>query len=172
LQTLVRVPKFRFALGMLSLVAVVGCGTGGSSPTLVHTTGNFTNGSLKGSYVYQIHGVSSVNGSVYRQVGVFTADGNGNITGGTDDSSINAGGTAVSGVYTVGNDGTGFLTINTSLGQITLGITLVSSSKLELIEMTLLWTLPEARSYKDPRPLPMEPLYFGCTRKQLLRTRT
>jgi len=134
LQTLVRVPKFRFALGMLSLVAVVGCGTGGSSPTLVHTTGNFTNGSLKGSYVYQIHGVSSVNGSVYRQVGVFTADGNGNITGGTDDSSVNAGGTAVSGVYTVGNDGTGFLTINTSLGQITLGITLVSSSKLDLIE--------------------------------------
>ena len=133
MQTLVRVPKFRFALGMLSLVAAVGCGTGGS-PTLVHTAGNFTNGSLKGSYVYQIHGVSSVNGSVYREVGVFTADGNGNITGGTDDSSVNAGGTAVSGVYTVGNDGTGFLTINTSLGQITLGIALVSSSKLELIE--------------------------------------
>ena len=134
MQTLTRVPKFYFALGMLSLLAAVGCGTYGGSPSLVHTTGNFTNGSLKGSYVYQIHGVSVASGSVYRQVGVFTADGNGNITGGTDDSSVNAGGTAVSGVYTVGNDGTGFLTINTSLGQITLGITLVSSSKLELIE--------------------------------------
>jgi len=134
LQTLIRVPKFYFALGMLSLVVAVGCGTYNGSPTLIHTTGNFTNGNLKGSYVYQIHGVSVASGSVYRQVGVFTADGNGNITGGTDDSSVNAGGTAVTGVYTVGSDGTGFLTMNTSLGQITLGITLVSSSKLELIE--------------------------------------
>jgi hypothetical protein len=118
---------------VLSLVAAVGCGTGGS-PTLNHTTGHFTNGSLNGSYVYQIHGVSVASGSVYRQVGVFTADGNGNITGGTDDSSANSGGTAVTGVYTVGSDGTGFITMNTSLGQISLAITLVSSSKLELIE--------------------------------------
>jgi hypothetical protein len=134
LQTLTCVPKVYFALGLLSLVAAVGCGTGRGAPILNHSTGNFTAASLKGSYVYQIHGVSVVTGNVYRQVGVFTADGAGNITGGNDDSSANAGGTAVAGVYTVGSDGTGFITMNTSLGQISVAITLVSSSKVELIE--------------------------------------
>jgi len=134
LQTFRRVPKFCSLLGVLSLVAAVGCGTGGS-PVLLHSTGNFTNSNLKGSYVYQIHGVSLVSGNVYRQAGVFTADGSGNITGGTDDSSVNAGGTAVTGIYAVSRDGTGSITFTTSsLGPIQFAITLVSSSKVELIE--------------------------------------
>lgn len=125
-------PKFCFALGILSLVAAAGCGGGGA--TLNHSTGNFSNSSLNGSYVYQIHGASVTSGTPYREVGVFTADGAGNITGGSDDSSVNASGTAVTGSYTVNSDGTGFVAMNTSLGQITLAMTLVSSSKLELIE--------------------------------------
>jgi hypothetical protein len=120
---------------MLSLIAAVGCGTSGSA-TLNHTTGNFTNADLKGSYVYQIHGVSFFTGSgiPYREVGVFTADGAGNITAGSDDASGTGNFSAVSGIYKVNPDGTGFITMNTSIGQITLAITLVNSSKLELIE--------------------------------------
>jgi hypothetical protein len=71
-------------------------------------------------------------------VGVFTADGAGNITGGTDDSSvsISANGTAITGSYTVAGDGTGFINLNTSSlgGGISLAITAVSSSRVQLLE--------------------------------------
>lgn len=120
-------------LGIFSLAATVGCGNGGSV-VLNPSTGNFSKGSLKGSYVYQIHGASVANGVVYREVGVFTADGAGNITSGSDDYSANPAGTAVSGSYTVSQDGTGFISMTTSLGQINLAITIVNSSKVDLIE--------------------------------------
>ena len=121
-----------FAVSLLAIAATVACGTGGSV-ILPHPSGNFSNASLKGSYVYQVHGFDS-NGNPYRQIGVFTADGNGNITGGSDDSSASASGTQVSGTYTVGQDGTGFIGINTSLGGLTWAITLSSTSQLQLIE--------------------------------------
>ena len=119
------------------MAVTVGCGGGGgSSPFLNHSSGNFSNASLKGSYVYQIFGASSASGQPYREVGVFTADGAGNITGGTDDSSVtmSANGTTISGTYTVAGDGTGFINLNSSLGGISLAITAVSSSRIELIE--------------------------------------
>lgn len=121
-----------FALALLFLAAAVGCGSSGSL-TLPNPQGNFSNASLKGSYVYEIHGFDTA-GNPYRQIGVFTADGNGSITGGSDDSSGSAVGTHVSGSYTIGKDGTGVIGINTSLGQIQLAATLVSTSSLQLIE--------------------------------------
>lgn len=118
---------------MLALFAASGCGNGGNN--VIRTTGNYTKASLNGTYVYEIHG-DSFNG-LYREIGAFTADGAGNITAGSDDSSFNSGGLAVNftGSYTVGNDGTGFITFNnTALGAITLAITLESSSKVKLME--------------------------------------
>lgn len=120
-------------LGIGSLLATVACGNGGSV-VLNPSSGSFSKSSLKGSYVYQIHGASVVNGVVYRQVGVFSADGAGNITGGVDDSSANSAGVAVSGSYTVSQDGTGFINMTTSVGTINLAMTLVDSSKVYLIE--------------------------------------
>ena len=76
----------------LSLIVAVGCGAGGSGG-FFNNTENFTNASLKGSYVYQLHGGDSFL-SPYREVGVFTADGAGNITGGSDDASFNTSSTA------------------------------------------------------------------------------
>jgi len=100
-----------FALTLMAIAATVGCGSSGNliPPTL---NGNYSNASLKGSYVYQVHGFDS-NGNPYRQIGVFTADGNGSITGGSDDSSLTASGTQVSGSYNVSKDGTGVIGINT-----------------------------------------------------------
>lgn len=121
-----------FALSLVATVATVGCGSSGNL-VLPKLNGNYSNASLKGSYVYQVHGFDS-NGNPYRQIGVFTADGNGNITGGSDDSSLNAGGTQVSGTYNVSKDGTGFIGINTSLGALNWAITLASASQLQLIE--------------------------------------
>ncbi len=126
--------KVCFGLGLASLVTALGCGSGGSV-NLTHTTGKYSNSSLSGTYVYEIHGDSS--GGIYREIGAFTADGAGNITAGSDDSSLSPGATpfSYSGQYSVGNDGTGFLTLsNRVLGQITLALTLVSSSKVDLME--------------------------------------
>ena len=130
---------FLFPAGILSLLTLAGCGSNNGTLTL-HPTGNYSAASLKGSYVYQIHG-TTVSGP-YREAGVFTADGAGNITSGSDD--FDAGAISPSnptGTYQVNNDGTGFITLNsTGLGQnngvsqITLAITLVSSSKVNLIE--------------------------------------
>jgi hypothetical protein len=93
--------------------------------------------SLKGTYVYQIHAIALVNGvSIvpYRQVGVFTADGAGGITG-TDDSSVTSAGTPIQGSYQIFSDGTGQITFNTSsLGAIQFAVTMVSTSKVQMIE--------------------------------------
>src|SRR6266481_3500842 len=102
---------------MFSLIAATSCGTGGSV-VLPNQLGNYSAASLSGSYVYQIHGTSTL--GPYREVGVFTADAAGHITGGSDD--LAAGGVVsnnITGTYNVANDGTGFLTISpTALGQI------------------------------------------------------
>jgi hypothetical protein len=116
----------------MALAATVACG-GGGNVVLPTPSGNYSNASLNGSYVYEIHGFD-VNFNPYREVGVFTADGNGNITGGMDDSSFSANGSQVTGTYTVGKDGTGFIAANTSLGPINFAITLASTSQLQLIE--------------------------------------
>lgn len=130
-----RVPAFGF--GILLLLTAAGCGSGGSS--LIHTTGSFSNATLSGSYVYQIHGLATSNGTnfvPYREVGVFVADGNGNITGGSDDSSFTANGTAITGTYAVSNDGTGSISFNnSSLGiALNFAITVAGSSQVQMIE--------------------------------------
>ena len=116
---------------VLALFVAVGCGNGGN--TVVKTTGNYSNASLNGTYVYEIHGdVPGVSG--YRQVGAFTADGAGHITAGSDDSNF-SGNVSFTGTYQVFNDGTGSISFNNSgLGAINLAITMVSSSKVYLVE--------------------------------------
>jgi hypothetical protein len=137
--------KLCFGLGTLSLSLAVGCGNGGKL-ILPHTTGNYSASSLNGSYVYEIHGFLVDNES-YREIGVFTADGAGNITGGSDvfASSLSGGAItnsgSVTGSYSVGNDGTGTITLNsTGLGvfaqsQVNLALTLASTSKVALMEI-------------------------------------
>jgi hypothetical protein len=140
--------KFSLALGILSLIAATGCGSGGSV-VLPTTTGTYSNASLKGSYVYQIHGTefATVQSAPYREFGVFSADGAGNITSESDDTSTNTAGgfscNSACGSYQVASDGTGFITLNNSalsssfsptLGPITLAVTLTSSAKVYLME--------------------------------------
>ncbi len=102
--------------------------------------GNFSNASLKGQYVYQIEGFdfSNPNNVVpYREAGVFTADGNKGITTATDDFSEGTGvfTTVSTGSYSISNDGTGQVSFNNALlGTITLEVTMVSASKVYLVE--------------------------------------
>ena len=79
--------RILFAVVLTSLLATVACGSGGGNNIIPSPSGNFSNASLTGSYVYQVHGFDG-SGFPYRQVGVFNADGSGHITAGSDDSSV------------------------------------------------------------------------------------
>ena len=111
----------------------VGCGDSNSGPT---PQGNFSPASLNGNYAYQFQGFDLNTGNPMVRAGVLTFDGNGNITSGTDDFSeiglpaMNA----VTGSYQVFNDGTGSLTLTLPSGSLVFAITLVSSSKFNMIE--------------------------------------
>jgi len=101
--------------------------------------GNFSNASLNGQYVYQIEGFdfsNSVNGVPYREAGVFTANGSGGITSATDDFSEGSTvfPTTSTGSYAISKDGTGSLSFNNALGTINLAVTMVSASKVYLVE--------------------------------------
>jgi hypothetical protein len=129
------------SLVVLSLFFCAACGTG-SGVTGFIPQGTFSNTSLKGQYVYQIEGsefVSNLNGVAYREIGVFTADGNGTITNATDDFSegTTVFSTVSAGSYQVSKDGTGSLSFNNPLGTVSLAITLISSSKLYLVNGTV-----------------------------------
>lgn len=130
--------------GLALPLAFTGCG--GNGLIIPHTTGTYSNASFKGTYVFQIHGFISQSGNPYREVGVIVADGNGNITAGSDDiNTIGAGGAipggSITGTYSIANDGTGQMVLNSSaLGavfsgaQITLAVTLESSSVADFME--------------------------------------
>jgi hypothetical protein len=126
-------------LGLLSLLFCAACGSSNGGVPGFIPKGNFSNASLSGQYVYQIEGFdfSNLNTvSAYREAGVFTANGSGVITSATDDLSEGNGvvTTVSTGSYTIGNDGTGTLSFNNALGTITLEVTLVSASKVYMVE--------------------------------------
>jgi len=113
------------ALAVLTgILLISSCGSGGS-PVIVK--GGFTNASLKGTYSFTVKGyglnantLSAAN--FFIEGGVFTADGNKNITSGTDDfveavANTTQGFTdSVTGTYSIRSDGTGDLTFNFAAG--------------------------------------------------------
>ncbi|HEX4488041.1 MAG TPA: hypothetical protein VH088_17315 [Terriglobales bacterium] len=127
---------------IFSLALSVACGGSGSSN---NGDGGFGSGgsngysaaSLSGQYAYQVSGFDFNTGAnlPFKESGVFTADGKGNITSGTDDF---AEGTSTfsdptTGTYTVSSDGTGSINLGFSSGSsITLALTIASSSKVLL----------------------------------------
>ncbi len=125
--------KLFFALSLASLLFCVACGSHGGSFV---GTGTFSNASLNGQYVYQIGGTDLSTGLPYREMGVFNANGSGVITSGTDNFAENGSvtTTSTSGTYSIANDGTGTIVLN---GTVHLALTLVSTSKVYLIEEDL-----------------------------------
>lgn len=96
-----------------------GCGSSGTS---VVVNGGFSNANLKGSYAYTLKGygfnANSNAANFFVEGGVFTADGGGNITAGTDDFVEQVGtatqylAAATTGTYKINSDGTGSLQLN------------------------------------------------------------
>ena len=133
--------KLYLLMGLALLTFCAGCGSSGSGiVTGFIPTGGFSNASLSGQYVYQIQGVDfSVNasGAAYREAGVFTANGAGLITSVADDFSEagSVGSTTSTGAYVIRTDGTGSLTFTNALGTVNFEVTLVSASKVYLMEI-------------------------------------
>jgi len=121
-------------LGLLSFSVACGSGSGNSS----FGGGSSSNNKLSGQYAYSMTGIDLTTGSFFREAGVFTADGNGNITAGNDDF---AEGTSVftnttTGTYTISSDGTGTGTFAFSDGSgLTAAFTVVNSSQVDMIEI-------------------------------------
>jgi hypothetical protein len=125
-----------------SITVLAACGGGGSSnpPVNPPPSGGFANSNLSGNYVFSVTGTAS-SGDFVTIMGVFTADGNGNITGGVLDqnSTISNGlirDTITSGTYIVGVDGrptgtpsipTGLLTLQSGAGTFQFDYVLTSS---------------------------------------------
>src|SRR5579864_3710688 len=115
-----------FPIIISTLMILTGCGGNGVSiaKPVAPPSGKFSNSNLSGTYVFSVSGID-VNGAPYSVVGSFTANGSGGngggaITGGTIDmndanlSTPVAGSIASSSIYTVGIDGRGRATLNTS----------------------------------------------------------
>lgn len=113
---------------------------------------SFSNASLNGTYVFRLHadGTTGSPGTpyTYSMVGVFTADGNGNITGGQFDlnngaaASPQAPNTFGTGSYAIDGDGRGQITLgaanahlpNSSSGNLVLSVALTSATRGHLAE--------------------------------------
>ena len=125
-------PKLFLLSGLICLMFCLACGS--NTNPFNQGGGNFSNASLTGQYFYQLTGIDTA--ANFREAGVFTADGNGNIIGGRDDfaegTTITSG--SSTGSYRISNDGTGVFTISISDGRVLqLALTLVSSSKVYLM---------------------------------------
>jgi hypothetical protein len=129
--------KALLSSSLLLLSFCVACGSGGNHIGGPTPQGNFSNASLNGQYAYHLAGTDLNTGAAFREAGVFTANGNGTITSGNDDFSEGNSGVVpdpISGSYSIANDGTGTMVFNLANGSITLAITMVSSSRLQMIE--------------------------------------
>jgi hypothetical protein len=123
---------------LMALAAISGiflAASCGSSKISVPTNPNgFSNSSLSGSYVFTSSGVDSGGFPIFL-TGVLVANGtggNGGITGGTMDV-VDAGSAippavAITGSYSVGSDGRGKATLNSSVANFTLDFVLTSTS--------------------------------------------
>jgi hypothetical protein len=122
-----RFPLLLSTIIIIALFVITGCG-GGNSLSFPTPQGTFTNANLNGSYAFSYTG-SDASGFL-AVAGSFQADGNGHITGGTQDINSGAGvrtNAALSGTYTVRPDGRGSATLNSPAGNTTLDFVIVAA---------------------------------------------
>jgi hypothetical protein len=129
-----------------TLIVAAGCGGSGN-----HGgggggggNGNFSKASLNGKYAFSQKGIALVQGGgasdYFSEAGVFTADGNGNLTNIIDEFTQSGGfsttfNAPLTGAYGIAKDGTGFLTFNFGGGVTSnFQITLLDTTHFYLIE--------------------------------------
>ena len=128
------------AAAVAALLLLAACSTNNSSTGVgcAGNTGSFSNASLPANsqWTYELSGWQATSGggaTPYREAGVFTVDGNGNITGLTDDFFQQGTGTAVTttgitGKYSISANGTGSILLTLSTGTLSWAITMQGNS--------------------------------------------
>jgi hypothetical protein len=127
----------RLALVVAALLAFFSAACGGGSstgPTPPPPAPKFSNASLAGQYAFSMSGseLCAGLGSFFTRAGTFTADGNGNITGGLEDVNVCTGVATLrftSGKYSIASDGRGALSLANSTGTTNYSITLSSATQ-------------------------------------------
>lgn len=107
------------------VLALAGCGGAVFAPPPV---GTFSNASLKGAYAFAFTGTNTF--GFFSIAGSLQADGNGNITAGVEDVNSASGvftNVAITGNYSVGADGRGTATLNSSLNPVNIDFVLLSA---------------------------------------------
>jgi hypothetical protein len=129
------------ALTLCAAIFAAACGGSGSTPTPPPPTGNFSNSSLNGQYAFAMSGSDAVTGSFFARIGSFTADGNGNITGGIEDvnTALNGQQTLAftASTYTIQADGRGVINLANATGALSFSITMLSPTKGLIVETDL-----------------------------------
>ena len=141
------------ALTLFAAVFAAACGGGGSTPVPPPPTGNFSNATLKGQYAFSMVGQDAVTADFFARVGSFTADGNGNITGGLEDVNV-TGATETfpfsSSTYSVQANGRGTLTLTNSTGSLIFSITMLSPIQGLIAQTDLNATASGTFAIQDP----------------------
>ncbi len=117
-------------VGLVVLLSLAGCGGGGVALAPPPTSGGYSNASLQGSYAFAFSGNN--NFGFFSMAGSLTADGKGNISSGSLDVSSGSGvfpNLAISGTYSIGADGRGIATLQSSLNPITIAFVMLSSQR-------------------------------------------
>jgi hypothetical protein len=122
---------------------VSACSGGGSNTIVPPPSGGFSNANLKGTYVFSMTGTTvdqQAGTSLFSRIGVFTADGKGDIaaTGGLEDVHIFGADNLFAitgGSYVVNADGRGTLSLTDSGGTVQYSIALVSSTNGYMVDM-------------------------------------
>jgi len=121
------------------LIFAVACGDDNNSGPPI--TGNFSNASLNGQYAYSLSGNMLLsdgtgNSDYYVLSGVFTADGNGNISNGTEDfaQSGSIGSNGFTGAYAINKDGSGDVVLSVAGVTVSYRITLSDTNHFYIIE--------------------------------------
>lgn len=146
-------------LALLSFFAA-SCGGGGGTvivfpPPPPPPVAKFSNASLRGQYAFSMSGAEFCGGfsSFFARVGTFTADGNGNITGGLEDVNICTGVFTLqftSSTYSIQADGHGTLQLKNSSGTTNYGISLSTTSKGFIVQTDLNSTASGSFQIQNP----------------------
>jgi hypothetical protein len=130
--------KLLLGLTVGLVISALACGSNGGS--FVPVKGPFSTASLSGSYTYVLQGIDT-SGNPFTEGGVFTADGNGKITSGTDDFNQNGqfGSNPITGKYQIIPDGSGTITFTLTNvpapnNTFQLAVNLVNTSQLYVAE--------------------------------------
>jgi hypothetical protein len=97
----------------------------------------FNNANLTGNHIFQLSGIDS-SSKPMGEIGLFTSDGTGNITSGTEDvsdfgvTSFNA---ALTGSYAISSNGRGTLALSNPSGSSNFIVYVISANKINLIQV-------------------------------------